>query len=220
MLQELMNYPVYTTGLVTAPRGFGTFISMIVVGRLVGRIDPRIIIGSGFLMMAISLWQMTGFNLQMDSGPVIWTGLLQGFGVGFAFVPLSTVAFVTLAPQYRNEGTAFFSLMRNIGSSIGISVVEAVLIRNTQVSHSDLVTHITPYNLNSPALAANHIDINTQVGVAQLNALITEQATMIAYLNDFKLMMILTFCLMPLLLFIYVPKRQAGAAPTVHVAME
>lgn len=207
MLQNQLNYPVFTTGLVTAPRGIGTFSAMIVVGRLIGYIDARLIIITGLAMIAFALWQMTGFNLQMDSNLVIVSGLIQGFGIGLAFVPLSTIAFTTLAPQLRNEGTAFFSLMRNIGGSIGISVVTAVLIRNTQISHSDLSTHITLYNMHSPALAAHHINLSTELGILQLNGLMTNQATMVAYINDFKMMMILTISLMPLLLLLKIPKR-------------
>src|ERR1700682_2712572 len=121
LLQDLMNYPVVLTGLVTAPRGIGTLAAMLIVSRLIGRIDTRLIIVTGLAITALSLWQMTGFYLQMDTSMVIWTGLAQGLGSGMVYVPLATVAFATLAPAYRNEGTAFFSLIRNIGSSIGIS---------------------------------------------------------------------------------------------------
>lgn len=216
MLQNQLNYPVFTTGLVTAPRGFGTFISMLVVGRLVGRIDARLIIGTGFLMIIFALWQMTWFNLQMDANLTIVSGFIQGFGVGLVFVPISTLAFATLAPGYRNEGTAFFSLMRNIGSSIGISIVEALLIRNTQIIHAELGTHITPYNLNNPAFAANNIDMSTQLGIEKLNALITNQATMVAYLNDFKMMMILTILLMPLIFLLRTPQKSVHSP--IHIA--
>lgn len=218
MLQNQMDYPVFTTGLVTAPRGFGTFAAMFVVGRIIGKVDARLIMFTGLAMIVFALWQMTSFNLQMDAKLVIISGIIQGFGVGFAFVPISTIAFTTLDPSYRNEGTAFFSLMRNIGSSIGISVVEAVLISNTQIIHSELGAHVTPYNLHNPAFASNNIDIHTDLGIAKLNYLITDQATMISYINDFKMMMVLTIVLMPLLLIIRVPKRTA--VKPVHVAME
>src|SRR5207248_445835 len=123
MLQNLMNYPVVTTGLVTAPRGIGTMVAMFLVARLVGRVDTRLIIMTGLLVAGISMWQMTGFSLQMGMGPIIVSGVLQGFGLGFVFTPLSTVTFATLPRHILTQGTAIFSLMRNVGGSIGISIV-------------------------------------------------------------------------------------------------
>jgi MFS transporter, DHA2 family, multidrug resistance protein len=146
MLQQLLNYPVLTTGLVTVPRGIGTMVSMFLVVYLVGRIDTKLIILSGLGLTALSLWQMTGFSLQMGMGPVISTGVLQGFGLGFIFTPLSTVTFSTLPRQILTQGTAIFSLMRNIGGSVGIAVVEALLAENTQIVHSRLIEHLRPDN--------------------------------------------------------------------------
>ncbi len=120
MLQNLMNYPVVTTGLVTAPRGIGTMAAMFLVARLVGRVDTRLILLTGLLVTAAAMWQMTGFSLQMGMGPIITSGVLQGFGLGFVFTPLSTVTFSTLPRPLLTQGTAIFSLMRNIGGSIGI----------------------------------------------------------------------------------------------------
>ena len=211
LLQGLMNYPVVLTGLVTAPRGIGTLLAMAVVGQLMGRIDNRWIIAAGLLMTAASLWQMTGFYLQMDKGMVIWSGLLQGFGTGFVFASLSTVAFATLAPALRNEGTAFFSLMRNIGSSIGISAVISLLTRNTQILHSRLAEHVTPYAdplnpLNQGALPG---------GLAAIDGMVTQQAAMLAYNNDFKLMLVLTLCALPLVWLL----RPAGSAQRAQMAV-
>ncbi|HZV92297.1 MAG TPA: DHA2 family efflux MFS transporter permease subunit, partial [Caldimonas sp.] len=130
LLQDLLGYPVVLTGLVTAPRGLGTLAAMLVVTRLMGKVDTRWIIAAGFAMTAFSLWQMTHFYLQMGTASVVWSGLTQGFGTGFVYVPLATITFATLSPQFRNEGTAVFSLVRNIGSSVGISVVTTLLVRN------------------------------------------------------------------------------------------
>src|SRR5260370_1195949 len=134
MMQALMNYPVVTTGLVTAPRGAGTMIAMFLVARLVGRIDTRLIILTGMVLTATALWQMTGFSLYMGMGPIISTGVLQGFVLGFVFTPLSIVTFSTLPRQILTHGTAIFSLTRNVGGSVGISIVEALLAENTQRS--------------------------------------------------------------------------------------
>jgi len=200
MLQGLLNYPVVLTGLVTAPRGIGTLAAMFIVGRLMGRIDARVLIAAGFGVTAFSLWQMTGFYIQMDSSSIVWSGLAQGLGTGFVYVPLAAITFATLSPQFRNEGTALFSLVRNVGSSVGISVVETLLTRNTQTMHSRLAEGITPFNdvLHAQAPGA----LSTTPGLAMLNHSVNDQAAMIAYNNDFKLMMVLTLCAIPLVLLL------------------
>jgi len=213
LLQGLMNYPVVLTGLVTAPRGVGTLLAMVVVGRLMNRVDTRYIIAAGFAMTGISLWQMTQFSLEMDSSLVIWSGMLQGFGTGFVYVPLAAITFATLSPALRNEGTAVFSLIRNIGSSVGISVVTTLLTRNTQIMHSRLAEHITPFGdaLMAPATQA----LSSATGIAKLDALVNQQASMIAYNNDFKLMMVLTFCAVPLVALLRRAKATKNAEPVV-----
>ena len=200
LLQDLLNYPVVTTGLVTAPRGIGTFFAMFVVGRIMGKIDTRLIIGVGFLLTALSSWQMTHFDLQMDSAAVIWSGLVQGVGTGLVYVPLAAVTFATLSPQLRNEGTAIFSLTRNLGSSIGISVVETLLTRNTQIMHATLAEHVTRYN---PVLRAQlPAGAPAPHTLAALDAMVSGQAAMIAYNNDFKLMAVLSMAAIPLVLLL------------------
>jgi DHA2 family multidrug resistance protein len=215
MLQNQMQYPVVLTGLVTAPRGIGTLLGMIVVGRLVNRFDARIIMAIGLVLTAYSLWQMTQYSLLMDTTPVIVSGVIQGLGVGLVYVPLSTVAFTTLPAHLRNEGTAFFNLLRNLGSSLGISVVMFLLTQNTQRVHSAMVEHITPYNAHAnPAALAEHIGTTTIKGLAGLNAVITDQASMIAYLDDFYLMMILTLLTIPFL-FMIKKVQPTGGSPVV-----
>ncbi len=212
LLQDLLNYPVVTTGLVTAPRGIGTLVAMFIVGRIMGKVDTRWIIGTGFALTAASSWQMSGFDLQMGASSVVWSGLMQGFGTGFVYVPLAAATFATLAPTLRNEGTALFSLTRNLGSSIGISVVNTLLTRNTQIMHAALGEHVNPYSAvmrgQFPDGLAN---LRTMAG---LNATVTEQATMIAYNNDFKLMMILSLAAIPLVLLL---RRGGGRVAPVHV---
>jgi drug resistance transporter, EmrB/QacA subfamily len=208
MLQKEMNYPVVLTGLVTAPRGAGTMLAMMLVGRLIGRFDPRLIMFTGLGLTVVSLWQMAHFDLLMGKGLIIYTGLLQGFGVGLSYVPLSTVAFSTLPSTLRNEGTAFFNLLRNIGSAIGISTVQMLLTRNTQTMHASLATHITPFTLTNPALDNLHIDPSTRAGLIRVNELLTHQAAMVAYNNDYQLMMIATLVVMPLLFLLRPPARR------------
>jgi DHA2 family multidrug resistance protein len=210
LLQGLLGYPVLFTGIVTAPRGIGTLAAMVVVGRFMGRVDSRYIIVAGLLMTAASLWQMTGFYLQMDPASVVWSGLLQGFGTGFVFAPLSALAFATLPPMLRNEGTAVFSLMRNMGSSIGISVVTMLLTRNTQIMHSRLAEHVTPFGDGLNALTPQVL--STTAGLAAIDGGVMRQAAMIAYNNDFKLMLVLTLCAVPLVVLL----RPAAPVKSAH----
>ena len=167
MLQNLFGYPVVTTGMVLAPRGVGTMISMIVVGRLVGRVDARILIFAGLSLTAYSLWQMTGFSPAMDWRPLVVSGVVQGLGLGLVFVPLSTLAFATLEPRFRAEAAALFSLVRNIGSSVGISIVATMLAHNMVAARSDLVSKLTPYNPNLDALLGRSTDVDRDARPAQ-----------------------------------------------------
>ena len=217
MLQELLNYPVYRAGLLIAPRSLGSLAAMLIVGRLIGRVDGRLLMGAGFVLAAFSLWQMSQYDALMDGAPVFWAGVIQGLGTGIAFVPMAALTFATLPAHLRNEGTALFSLTRNVGSSIGISAVQALLVSNTQVIHSTLAEHISPYNLasRSPALAAQ---LASHAGSAALNAELTSQATMVAYIDDFHLMFLITLLTIPLLLLVRPVKAATKDAP--HVAAE
>jgi MFS transporter, DHA2 family, multidrug resistance protein len=216
LLQNLMDYPVVYTGEVTAPRGVGTMIAMIIVGKLVRRIDLRVIMAVGFGLTAVALYQMTHITLQMDSELIIVSGFIQGLGIGFTFVPLSAAAFATLAPRLRNQGTPIFSLLRNIGGSVGISIVQALLTRGSAQAHAQLAATVSPGNqglINLPAL----IDPATQSGLAMLNAEVTRQAALIAYVNDFWVMTVITLLVIPLLLLIRRPgSRTPGTADVPH----
>ncbi len=210
MLQDLLNYPVVTTGLVTAPRGVGTMIAMILIARIGTRIDTRLVIMVGMVVTAVAMWQMTGFSLYMGMGPVITTGVLQGFGLGFVFTPLSIITFSTLPRHMLTQGTAIFSLVRNIGGSIGISIVEALLAQNTQIVHSRLVEHLRRDNPLAWSSLKAPYSLTVPSGVAALNAEATRQATMVAYIDDFMLMMILVIIGLPLLLLLRRPRTARG----------
>ena len=214
MMQALMKYPVLTTGLVTAPRGIGTMIAMFLVARLIGRVDTRLVILTGLSLTAVSLWQMTGFSLNMGMGPILVSGVLQGFGLGFVFTPLSIVTFSTLPRQNLTQGTAIFSLTRNVGGSIGIAIVEALLAENTQIVHSRLVEHLRPDNplAQAPYLMPPY-SLATPSGIAALNAEATRQAAMVAYVDNFRLMMIIVIVSLPLLLLLRRPRPAAAGAP-------
>lgn len=227
MLSGIFGYPVITTGLVMAPRGIGTMITMIAAGKLMRVIEPRILVVTGLLLTALSLEIMTGFGPQMDARLIIVSGLVQGFGLGLVFVPLSTVAFATIEARFRGDATALFSLVRNIGSSIGISVVTLLLTRNTQINHSELSQRISELDPNFTALtngplagAIKVLKLEHGDGAVWtiVNQLVTQQAAMIGYVDDFKAMMWMTLAAIPLVLFIRKPDiAEAGTAAAAHL---
>jgi len=208
LLQNLYGYSVLQSGFLTAPRGVGTLFSMLLAGRLVGRIDSRLLVGFGIALMGLSLWMMTGFALDQPSRPVIVSGVVQGLGLGLIFVPLQSLAFETLAPKMRTTAASLLNLSRNIGGSVGISVVSAQLVRMSQVAHADIASHVTANTIPTadPTLLQT-IAPQGPVILSVINAEVTRQAIFIAYLDDFKLMMIVCLAVLPLLLLM---KRGRG----------
>ena len=221
MLETLMNYPVATTGLVTAPSGVGTMIMMLIVGRLIGKIDLRLMLFAGFTITAVSLWQMSHYTIELSEGDIVWPGVIQGIGMGLVFVPLSAATFATLSPAMRAQGTALFSLVRNIGSSIGISLVQTMLVRNTVIAHASLTERVTHANpaWHNPAIAGTY-DLSSPSGTALLDGTVTQQAAMIAYIDDFWLMLFLTLAVTPLLLLIRPPGAAKASDLDAHAAMD
>ncbi len=209
MIETLMGYPVITTGLVTAPRGIGSLVSMFFVGRLVGRVDTRLIILTGLSMFAVAFWQMSHFNLQMNAYLIATTGFVQGLGTGLVFMPMTTLAFATLAPQMRADGTGVFTLVRNLGNSAGISIMQAIFTSLNQTVHARLAQNLTPGNPNVQAyLPASAL--GATLGQAQLNGEVSRQAAMVAYVDVFHLMFVTCICMMPLLLLL---KPTGGPPP-------
>src|SRR5712672_1524604 len=198
-LQTLMGYPVVTAGIVMGPRGLGTMLCMFLVGRLVGRIDIRLLLMTGLLLTAWAMYDMTGWNPNVSQWTIAVTGFIQGAGLGFLFVPLTTVTFATLAPEQRADGTGLYNLSRNVGSSVGISVVSYLLTRNNQVNHKTIASHVTAFNHAFDNSIVRHaLSPWTASGRAALDQVIQTQASIISYINDFKLMMILSLAAIPL----------------------
>ena len=215
-LQTLMGYPVVTAGIVMGPRGLGTMMCMFIVGRLIGKVDTRWLLLVGLLITAWAMDDMAGWTPDVSQWTIISTGFIQGAGLGFLFVPLTTVTFQTLDASLRGDGTGLYNLSRNIGSSVGISMTSALLIESTQANHADLVTHITPYNQALQDMTrAKLIDPLSAAGQTMLDGMVGQQATIIAYINDFKLMMLLTLAAMPLVFFL----RKAAKPPEMDHSM-
>jgi DHA2 family multidrug resistance protein len=202
MTQTLLGYPVMTAGLVQAPRGVGSLVSMFIAGRLVGRVDTRLLIMGGLGLFALSFWGMSHFDLQMDAFSMVWTGVVQGLGMGFIFLPMTTLAFATLPPHLRGDGTGVFTLVRNLGNAAGISIMEALVVRNTQVVHARLTAGLTPDNpMAAPSLTS-------MTGMLTLDGEVNRQAAMVSYIDVFHLMFLTTLAAIPLVLLLRKPRDQ------------
>ena len=241
-LQTLANYPVEKAGLLLAPRGIGTMAAMMIAGRLSSRVDPRKLMALGVGLLCFSLWSMTGWTPDASQTTIVMNTIIQGAGLGFVFIPLQVVAFATLPQAVRTDGTALLSLFRNVGSAIGVSVTSTMLARNLQAAHADLAAHVTPFNralqgggmaqmmLNpvpgsSPLVVPGGM-VNTQIlnmpqaNATLLDALVNHQALIIAYLDDFKLMLLTAAPTVLLLLLLRRPARNAVVPADAHAAMD
>jgi DHA2 family multidrug resistance protein len=212
MLQNLFGYGVIDTGIVLMPRGVGILVSMQASGLLMRRgVDARPVVASGFLICAVSLWQMAQWSLAVDEMHVIISGLLQGLGMGLVFIPLQVSAFATLSPRLRTDGSSLLNLMRSLGASAGISWMTVLLARNIQTAHADLGSHVT-------AASGRMVDVSTidrfqalgDTAITLVDAEVNRQAAMIAYIDDFWLMMWITIAAAPLAFLMRGRKGAAG----------
>src|SRR5580693_374778 len=185
-LQNVIGYPILTAGLLLATRGLGTFVAMMLVGRMMKYIEARTLIMGGMALMSLSLFYMTGWTDQTDVPTIVVVSIAQGFGLGLVFVPLSTVAFLTLPNHLRTDGTSMLTLLRNVASSIGISIVIAQLTEGGRRVYAILSEHINPFNhaLQMPDVRGM-IDLNSDGGRALADALVTIQAQIIAFSHDY-----------------------------------
>ncbi|WP_375415162.1 MDR family MFS transporter [uncultured Bradyrhizobium sp.] len=223
-LQNVIGYPIITAGLLLATRGCGTFVAMMLVGRVMKHIEARMLIIGGLLLMAGSLFFMTGWTDQTGVPEIVVLSIIQGFGLGLVFVPLSTVAFLTLPNHLRTDGTSMLTLLRNVASSIGISVVIAQLTEGSRRTYAVLSEHINPFN---PALqmpdVRSLIDLSTDAGRALADAMVGMQSQIIAFSLDYQLVMIVTLCAIPLAVMIGSTKaalRRQAQAPEHAAVME
>lgn len=216
-LENLGGYTVTQTGLLMAPRGIGTMISMFFAGRLAMRLDARHVIAAGTIMLLWSLWEMSHWTPDIAPWWLSSVSFVQGVGMGLIFVPMNLIAFSTLPSIFRTDGTAMFNLMRNVGSAIGVSITTTMLANSIQTMHAQLASHVTPFNR---ALTANAPSLywNTQLpfGAAQLDAVVQYNAQIIAYANDFLFMF---FISVPALLVLFLMRKPSlmGHPPQVEV---
>lgn len=218
-LQSLIGYPVFDSGLLTAPRGIGTLFSMFIVGKLVGKVDSRFLVGFGFTMAGLSGYMMSFFNLDVTNYLISVSGIIQGFGLGFVFVPLSATAFSTLAGVDRPQAAAIFSLVRTIGGAVGVSLVIFLLGYWTKMNHALLSESIVDgaKNVVDYRYYLNDFDNATQNQL--LDQQVSTQASLIGYLNSFRMTSFLSFCALPLVLLLKKPNKSAGKDGNAEMAM-
>jgi MFS transporter, DHA2 family, multidrug resistance protein len=216
-LQNVIGYPIITAGLLLASRGCGTFVAMMIVSRLMRYIEARTLIIGGLSITCLSLFYITGWTDQTGVPEIVTLSIVQGFGFGLVFVPLSTVAFLTLPNHLRTDGTSMLTLMRNVASSIGISVVIAQLTEGSRRTYAVLSQHVNPFNhaMQMPDVRAM-IDMGTDKGRAMMDVMVNLQAQIIAFSQDYQMVMIFTLCAIPLTLMIGSTKvalRKQSIAP-------
>ncbi len=219
-LQNLADYPVLVAGIIVAPRGIGTMVAMMLAGRLVSRFDSRPLMLAGMLTLAFGLWESAQWTPDVDAWTVGIICAVQGFGLGFIFIPMNAMAFSTLAADLRTEGASLFALIRNVGSAIGISITFFLLAQNTQIAHAGLAAGVSSFNrLFSDPDIEKFWNLGTAAGRMAVNAEVTRQAEIIAYVIDYRLMFIVTILSIPLLLIIRKPRRKAPVDPA-HAVMD
>jgi DHA2 family multidrug resistance protein len=214
LLQNELNYPVITAGLVMGPRGFGTIAAMMIFGRMSNRMDLRILVLFGMLVVGATMYAMSGWSLNVGAEQFIWISVIQGLGMGFAFAPMTTLAFSTLPIHLRTEASGFYALVRNVGGAVGISIVISRLSSLTQTNHEHLTEFMTPFR-HFMTMAG----ISARASMEVMNGEITRQAGMVAYVNVFRLLALLSVIFAPLLIFIRshpTVARQDPAAAAAH----
>jgi DHA2 family multidrug resistance protein len=217
-LQVLSNYPVETAGLIMAPRGFGSLVTTMLGGRVSSRVDARLLVGIGLVMLSYTFWLMTQWTPDVSEREIIIAVLIQGAAMGLVFTPLQVLAFVTLDASLRTEGASLFSLLRNLGAAIGVSVFSSLLAHNSQAMHEMIGASITPFNralqmAGPPGEQMHHwLDPATRHGAALLDRMVNQQAQIVAYADDYIVLILTTLPALPLLLLMRLPRRRVGSA--------
>jgi DHA2 family multidrug resistance protein len=210
MTQGVLGYPVMLSGLMNVPRGAVMLATLTIVGRLDSLVDRRLLVGSGLAICVYGFWLMTRFDLSMTSRSIVWAATLQGLGQGLIFVPLSTLAFATVKPALRPDASTVANLVRNLAGSVGIAMMQAMTVFNGQTMHASLAAHVTPGDPVLRAALPPGRSLDSVQGLLALNAEITRQAEMVAYINDYWLMVVLGLACAPLLLLLRQPRPGAG----------
>jgi DHA2 family multidrug resistance protein len=216
LLEGLLGYPIVTTGMVMAPRGIATAISMMVVGRLVGVVDARLLVLIGVGFSALGSWMMTFYSLDMTTMNIIVPAFLQGIGLGMIFVPLSTIAYATMHRSRMAEAAGIYSLIRTIGAAIGISITTTVMAHQTQIIWNELGAHINVFRGEViEYLRHLHLTPTDRRGLTVLARQVARQSEMGAILDVFKLITWSYVFMLPLLLLLRKPTAQRSSSEVV-----
>jgi DHA2 family multidrug resistance protein len=202
MLQIVLGYSIELSGLIAIPAGIGIMMAMLIAGRFIRRANLAGAMAIGLALVAVSLMQMSYFTTEVVPAQVAWPGFVQGLGLGLVSVSLTTVAFSTLPPALRTDGASTLNLLRNLGGSFGISIMQTLLTRSTFESRAALVSELGERNAITPVVASQGND----AWAADMEAQIEELAAMAGYASDFRLMAIVTLAVMPLLLLLRLRK--------------
>jgi MFS transporter, DHA2 family, multidrug resistance protein len=223
LLQELLGYTARLAGLALSPGGAVIMLMMPVVGFLVSKVDTRLLIAFGCIVSASALFVMAGWNLGLDYGHAVRARMLQSFGLAFLFIPINVAAFAYVPKEKTNMGTGFINLARNIGASVGIATVTTMLSRRTQlhlarlterVNDLSLAYHNTLHGMQMKLVHAGSTMANaTSQAHGMIYNTVVRQATMLSFLDDFKMLGIVLLGVLPVLMLAKKPRAQAGAAP-------
>ncbi len=223
-LQTLLGYPAVESGMAVSPRGIGAVISMIVVGRLISRVDARYLIVFGFSVLSFSTWMFTWINMNISPSNIMIPMVISGLGMGFVFVPLTTMAMATLPQDQIGNASGIYNLMRNTGGSIGIAIMTTLLARNQQVHQAYLTAHTSQYDpafqamfeqIRNGFLSTTDLATATQMAYGRIYGLVQQQAAVLAYLDDFKVLVFLCVLCIPLA-FLFKRVRNAKAVEGAH----
>lgn len=221
-LQTMLGYPAVQSGLAVSPRGIGSMASMIIVGRLVGKIDSRMLMTFGFTILALSMYMLVGLNLEIATTNIIWPNIISGFAMGFIFVPLTTTATGTLSREQMGNAAGIYSLMRNLGGGLGISAVTTMLARGAQQHQAAMVSHLTPYDpafqqrLQQLQNAFRASGNGLQQAYAALYGTLVKQATLMAFIDNFRIMMVVCLACIPLVFLLKRVGRGGGGSSAMH----
>lgn len=217
-IQNLMGYPVMASGVLLGARGIGTLVAMMLVGRMLKSIDARPLVALGLLASLWSIWEMVWYSPDTSASWIVITSIVQGFGLGFIFVPLNSAAFATLSATLRTDGVALWTLIRNLGSSIGVSIVISQLTSGMSLYRSQMAETMTPFSFGIPLSGASTmLDSSTVGGQALIEQMVMRQAAIISYSNDYLLMCVVTLIALPLVLLLRKPRAASSTpVPAIH----